>query len=100
MQSRNGIKVNDIRVQERRLDPGDILAVAKHHYRVEYDPAELGAVGPPPADNLDREIMKESLLARAGLDSRTAGHIRDDSRKRYDPTSNAKGQIKLPDQAL
>jgi adenylate cyclase len=100
MQSRNGIKVNDVKVTERRLSPGDTLAISKHRYRVEYDPAELGAVGPPPADNLDREIMKESLLARAGLDSRTAGHIRDDSRKRYDPTSNAKGQIKLPDQAL
>lgn len=100
MQSRNGIKVNDVKVTERRLSPGDTLAISKHRYRVEYDPAELGAVGPPPADNLDREIMKESLLARAGLDSRAAGRMRDDSRKRYDPSDNAKGQIKLPDQAL
>src|SRR5690606_15260244 len=30
--SRNGIKVNNVRVQEKRLDPGDVLAVAKHRY--------------------------------------------------------------------
>jgi hypothetical protein len=100
MQSRNGIKVNDVKVTERRLSPGDTLAISKHYYRVEYDPTELGAIGPPPADNLDREIMKESLLARAGLDSRPIGRERDDGRKRYDPTNHAKGQIKLPDDAL
>ena len=51
MQSRNGVKVNDVRMEKgstQRIDPGDILAIAKHKYRVEYDPAELGAIGPPP----------------------------------------------------
>ena len=96
MQSRNGIKVNDVRVQEqRRLDPGDILAVAKHKYRVEYDPMELGAIGPPPPEDLSQEIMKESLLSRAGLDQRSIG--RDDGRRRYDPTNMKAGQIELPD---
>ncbi len=100
MQSRNGIKVNDVRVTERRLSPGDVLSISKHRYRVDYDPAELGAIGPPPADNMSREIMKESLLTRAGLDSRSVGRDRGDGARRYDPTNNAKGQIKLPDQAL
>jgi adenylate cyclase len=100
MQSRNGIKVNDVKVTERRLSPGDVLAISKHRYRVDYDPAELGAIGPPPADNMSKEIMKESLLARAGLDHREVARHRDDSAKRYDPTNQAKGQIKLPDQAL
>lgn len=100
MQSRNGIKVNDVRVTERRLAPGDVLSIAKHRYRVDYDPAELGAVGPPPADNMSREILSESLLARAGLDRRDIARQRDDGPKRYDPTSNRAGQIKLPDQAL
>jgi adenylate cyclase len=96
LQSRNGIKINDVRVQEqRRLDPGDILSVAKHKYRVEYDPADLGAVGPPPADTLSQEIMRESLLSRAGLDHRNLG--RDDGRRRYDPTNMKAGQIELPD---
>ncbi|HEX3601731.1 MAG TPA: FHA domain-containing protein, partial [Lacipirellulaceae bacterium] len=100
LQSRNGIKINDVRVQEqKRIDPGDILAVAKHKYRVEYEPVELGAVGPPPADNLSQEIMGESLLARAGLNHRELERRgRDpDDRKRYDPTNMQGGQIKLPD---
>jgi adenylate cyclase len=99
LQSRNGIKINDVRVQEqRRLDPGDILSIAKHKYRVEYDPADLGAVGPPPADTLSQEIMRESLLSRAGLDRRDLG--RDDGRRRYDPTNMKAGQIKLPEEPV
>jgi pSer/pThr/pTyr-binding forkhead associated (FHA) protein len=100
LQSRNGIKVNDIRVTERRLDPGDELAIAKHRYRVDYDPAELGAVGPPPPDNVGKEIMRESLLTRAGLDHREADRRKAQESRRYDPTNNKSGQIKLPDQAL
>jgi adenylate cyclase len=99
LQSRNGIKINDVRIekdQQRRLDPGDTLAVAKHKYRVEYDPADLGAVGPPPADNISQEIMRESLLARAGLDHRELGRESKPS-KRYDPMNMKAGQIELPD---
>jgi adenylate cyclase len=103
LQSRNGVKINEVRIekdQQRRLDPGDILAVAKHKYRVEYEPAELGAVGPPPADNLSQEIMRDSLLARAGLDHRDI--VRESKRapgasRRYDPTNMKAGQIELPD---
>jgi predicted component of type VI protein secretion system len=104
LQSRNGIKINDVRIdkeQQRRLDPGDVLAIAKHKYRVEYEPAELGAVGPPATDNLSQEIMRESLLARAGLDHRSFG--REPGKRgttggrRYDPTNMKAGQIELPD---
>jgi pSer/pThr/pTyr-binding forkhead associated (FHA) protein len=101
MHSSNGIKINDLRVekgQQRRLSPGDVLAVAKHRYRVDYDPAELGAVGPPPAEDVSEEIMSESLLERAGLDHRAIG--RTPEPKRYDVTSNKAGQIKLPHQSL
>src|SRR3990172_812782 len=102
LQSRNGIKINDVRIekdQQRRLDPGDTLAIAKHKYRVEYEPAELGAVGPPPADNLSQEIMRESLLSRAGLDHRSIGR-EGDNRRRYDPTNMKAGQIELPDEPV
>ena len=104
LQSRNGIKINDTRSTEGRLDPGDVLAVAKHKYRVDYSPADLGAVGPPPTENRTNEIMAQSLLQRAGLQSsgpkprpgqKTAG-----ASKRYDPTNMDAGQIKLPDEAL
>src|SRR5271167_2342913 len=46
LKSRNGIKVNGLRVDtERRLNPGDELSVAKHNYDVQYSPLDLGAVG-------------------------------------------------------
>jgi adenylate cyclase len=106
LQSRYGIKINDVRIQEqRRIDPGDIISIAKHKYRVEYDPVELGAVGPPPADNLSQEIMRESLLSRAGLDhrelerpQRAAGRRAEG--QRYDVTSDEAGQIELPDEPV
>ena len=96
--SRNGIKVNNVRVQEKRLDPGDVLAIAKHRYEVRYSPADLGAVGPPPSDNLSQEIMGESLLSRAGLEQKEAAGA--SPGKRYDPTNNASGQIDSPDKPV
>ena len=42
------------------------FAIAKHRYRVEYDPAELGAVGPPPPDNLSQEIMQRIAPVAGG----------------------------------
>jgi adenylate cyclase len=72
--SRNGTKVNGVRITStrKRLDPGDELAVAKHRYEVKYSPTEhLGAVGPPPPEEEPiREIMGKSLLERAGLKRR------------------------------
>ncbi len=81
LQSRNGVKVNGIRVNEKRLDPGDTLSVAKHNYAILYSPAELGAVGPPPPDEPESDILGKSLLERAGLDRRRAAKMRvkDDS---------------------
>jgi adenylate cyclase len=102
--SKNGVKINDMRIekdQPRRLDPGDIISISKHRYRVEYDPVDLGAIGPPPADNLSQEIMRESLLSRAGLDHRLIG--REPGKpgtiggRRYDPSNMKAGQIELPD---
>jgi pSer/pThr/pTyr-binding forkhead associated (FHA) protein len=104
MQSRNGVKVNGIRVQEKRIDPGDSIAVAKHNYDLNYSPADLGAIGPPPADDLPAEIMTESLLSRAGLRSsepgdkpQATGKTNKYNTKRYDVLDNSSGQIRLPD---
>ena len=102
--SSNGIKINGgARVPEGRLDPGDTLTIAKHQYRVDYSPNELGAVGPPPTENRTNEIMGKSLLERAGLQTdgpKPRPGQKKSSSKRYDPTNMDKGQIKLPDQAL
>jgi adenylate cyclase len=107
MQSRNGVKVNGIRVQEKRIDPGDSISVAKHNYDLNYSPADLGAIGPPPAEDLPAEIMTESLLSRAGLRSsepgekpQTAARTGKYNTKRYDVLDDSAGQIRLPDDPL
>lgn len=99
LQSRNGVKVNGVKIAlEKRVDPGDELSVAKHRYGVQYSPYDLGAVGPPPSDGADRAIMQESLLARAGLEQAPKSKSKGDRRsKRYDPTDDSSGQIDLPD---
>jgi adenylate cyclase len=68
LDSKNGVKVNGTRVTEKRLDPGDVLSVAKHKYELRYSPVDLGAVGPPPSDETTEDIMSKPLLERAGLE--------------------------------
>jgi adenylate cyclase len=68
LKSRNGVKVNGSRVAEKRLDPGDVLSVAKHSFKVSYTPADVGAIGPPPPDATEQDIFSQTLLERAGLD--------------------------------
>ena len=105
LQSRNGVKVNGLKVQEKRVDPGSSLSISKHKYELQYSPADLGAIGPPPPDDVSAEIMGESLLSRAGLKSsdpqeQPQGHKRRSeyqSVKRYDVLDDSAGQIDLPD---
>lgn len=100
LQSRNGVKVNNQRVvDDKRLDPGDGLAVAKHRFQISYSPTDLGAIGPPPSDGDRQEIFQKSLLERAGLlkdpeaipRERKSAH---DDHRRYDILDNSAGQIK------
>ncbi len=102
LQSRNGVKVNNIRVtDEKRVDPGDSLAIAKHRYEIHYSPADLGAIGPPPPTDGDRnEIFQKSLLERAGLlkdgaDKKIVDPApRESAPRRYDILNDGPGQIK------
>ncbi len=99
MNSRNGTKVNGARITaKKRLDPGDSLAVAKHQYTVQYSPADLGAVGPPPPDEAaDRaSIFGMSLLERAGIIKKRTP----EKSTRYDPTNNAPGQVRDPNKPI
>lgn len=106
MKSRNGVKINGIKVQEKRIDPGDEVCVAKHKYELMYSPSDLGAIGPPPADDLPNEIMRESLLSRAGLQSvpknmpAPRDKRNDHGAKRYDVLDDGAGQIELPDRPV
>lgn len=97
MGSRNGLKVNGFRVSEKRLDPGDELAIAKHKYSVNYSPEDCGATGPPPVDEaIPQDIMKKSLLECAGLVGKKlfTRPSKDDEQKRFDLNNNQAGQIR------
>jgi hypothetical protein len=99
MNSRNGTKVNGSRIQgKKRLDPGDSLAVAKHQYKLQYSPSDLGAVGPPPPDEaVDRaSIFGMSLLERAGIIRRKTP----EKSGRYDPNNDGAGQIRDPNRPV
>jgi len=99
LQSRNGVKINGVRVTDKRVDPGDILSVAKHKYEVQYSPLDLGAVGPPPVDNVKTDIFSKSLLERAGLEQRQFRRLpvaaEPGESVAYDITKDEPGQIHL-----
>lgn len=73
LNSSNGCKVNGKRIMpnlRKRLDPNDVLQIAKHQYEVRYEPHKLGAIGTPPQDEQVEQIFGQSLMQRAGLDKR------------------------------
>lgn len=79
LNSRNGTKVDNRKIIRKRLDPGCRLAIAKHEYVVQYNPDELGAFGPPPPDDDHiEELLRRSLLDRAGLTHRNVASDDDD----------------------
>jgi adenylate cyclase len=64
--STNGIKVNGIRQYSKALMPGDEITIAKRRYVIRYSlPA-----GRRIEEILEDDIMSQSLLERAGLESR------------------------------
>jgi adenylate cyclase len=100
LQSRNGVKVNGVRVSDsKRIDPGDILSIAKHKYELNYSPMDLGAVGPPPPDVTEVDFFSKSLLERAGLETRKIGQGKaapePDEAVRYDITKDDPGQLRF-----
>lgn len=66
LQSKNGVKVNGERVLEKRIYPGDELSIAKHRFRLDYTPTTSRSADAE-VDELHEDIMRFSLLERAGL---------------------------------
>ncbi len=68
--SSNGTKVNGTRVSEQRLDPGDVLTVAKHQFEIVFEPAKLGAKALPESVEAINDLFSRPLLESAGLVAR------------------------------
>lgn len=105
LDSKNGTKVSGVRVAkdaEKRIAPGETISVAKHAYKFDYSPADLGAVGPPPPEesaNATNEIMGKSLLERAGL-MRRPRETNAPSSSRYDIQADEGGRFKDPNRPV
>lgn len=76
LRSSNGVKINGVKVEKKRLMPGDTIAIARQHlFRIEYDPpknvkldkAELEGAGAGAGSRGDSDIFSRSLLDKAGL---------------------------------
>ena len=89
MQSTNGVKVNGLKVADRRIDPGVRLSISKHEYRIHYNPQQLGAAGTLPPDSLDNDIFSKSLLERAGLQN-LAAYRRTSEQRDHRPSQQPK----------
>jgi pSer/pThr/pTyr-binding forkhead associated (FHA) protein len=90
LNSQNGVKVNGAHVIRKLLKPGDTLSMARHKYKIQYSPEDLGATGPPPSEEEDiTSVLGKSLLERAGLQRRP-----ESSNRRYDVTDDSAGQLK------
>jgi hypothetical protein len=99
MNSRNGVKINGVRVTDKRVDPGDVISIAKHKYEIHYVPVDLGAVGPPPNETTKSDIFGKSLLERAGLERPKITNAKPEpdrySDVRYDITKDEAGQLRF-----
>ncbi len=62
MGSRNGVKVDGIKVTSQCVMPGSVLAIAQHRFKIIYKPP---ADSQPP--DADRQAFARGLLERAGL---------------------------------
>lgn len=63
--SRNGVKVNGERYDQKWLHPGDQLSIAKNHFEIAYEPT---GEAPPEED----DPFEVGLLEKAGLQKREA----------------------------
>ncbi|HXG09689.1 MAG TPA: FHA domain-containing protein [Gemmataceae bacterium] len=64
LNSTNGVRVNGVRVSRKLLMPDDEVAIATRRFTIHYTlPA-----GRPPVDEVEEDIMSQSLLERAGLE--------------------------------
>ena len=82
LNSTNGVKVNGSRVQRKLVHPGDEIIIAKRRYTIQYSPPMAGQRA---LEELEDDILSQSLLERAGLERPKQGRGSDGSSKGFDP---------------
>jgi pSer/pThr/pTyr-binding forkhead associated (FHA) protein len=83
LNSTNGIKVNGLRVHSKLLHPGDEVCIGKRKFTIQYEmPAGRRAM-----EEVEEDIMSQSLLERAGLEGpkRPKGRGQSGTSKGFDP---------------
>lgn len=65
--STNGIKVNNQRVLQRALRPGDEIAIAKRKYTIQYNLSASAEAALESILSEDEDVFSESLMEKAGL---------------------------------
>jgi adenylate cyclase len=79
--STNGIKVNGLKVQGKLLHPKDELTIAKRRYTIHYElPVTRRAL-----EEMEEDILSQSLLERAGLERPRRSHEPERGPQNFDP---------------
>lgn len=78
--STNGVKVNGTKVQKKILHPNDEITIAKRRYTIQY---EL-PVNRRNLDEMEEDVMGQSLLEKAGLEQRPRQRDVDPRSKDFD----------------
>lgn len=94
LRSSNGVKVNGVKVEKKKLAPGDTLVIARHHqYKIEYVPASNAVLDKEPSPGReDSNVFSRSLLDRAGLKQEKQADFDSDLWKEESDDSDAQGQ--------
>jgi adenylate cyclase len=67
LNSTNGIKVNEQRVLQKPLRPGDEVTIGKRKYTIQYTLPSAGQLALEEVLNEGEDILSQSLLEKAGL---------------------------------
>ena len=68
--SRNGIKVNGERYDQKWLHPGDEISIAKNHFEIAYEP--VGAAPPEEDDPFEMGLLEKAGLQKQQQERRRA----------------------------
>jgi adenylate cyclase len=68
LDSKNGVKVNGVRVQKKVLHPNDVISIAKKKFTIDYMPPVNKRIEELMED--EEDVFDQSLMQRAGLEKR------------------------------